>query len=46
MFLNDGKGNFEKMITYGNQSDQTRSVDIGDFDQDGFPDIVESNSGT
>lgn len=38
--LNDGKGNFQKVIKFGSRSDQTIQTKIIDINNDGYPDLI------
>lgn len=38
--LNDGKGNFKQIISFGNEEDQTLQTLIADLNKDGFPDLI------
>ena len=43
IYLNDGNLRFNEKILFGSGKDNTRSIEIGDFNQDGFPDIATAN---
>ena len=40
IYYNDGQGNFDKIITFGNQSDQTIQTKTLDINKDGFLDLI------
>ena len=43
IYLNDGGLNFNKKILFGTGNDNTRAVEIGDFNSDGYEDIATAN---
>lgn len=45
IYLNSGNNEFRDIIEFGNQQDETRSIDIADFNNDGFLDIIVGNLG-
>ena len=38
--------NFTELIEFGNAENETRSIDLGDFNKDGFLDIITGNLGS
>ncbi|MEZ5424618.1 MAG: VCBS repeat-containing protein, partial [Pyrinomonadaceae bacterium] len=45
IYLNDGKQNFSRPKGFGDEADETRSIEIADIDKDGFLDVLAGNLG-